>query len=98
MHQRKLDEGVHNGCGVLGADEDVDVLDGLTAAPQRAAHFQALDAGAFAKLGDNLVSEQQGLIETDTVAELVQKGDAFENLVLRLGAEAFELGHRPGGA
>ena len=81
------------GCGVLAADEDVDVLGRLAAAAEAAAQLGADDAGHRADLLEQREPERQRLVDADAVADLC-RGSAmpFEDLLLRLGAEALELG------
>lgn len=90
LYRRELDEGVHDGAGILGADEKVDVLDRLTPPSQLAAQFQANDAGTFSQGIEQVLGEGQGLIEPDPFARLADESDAFKNLLLRLGPKSFE--------
>ena len=48
--------------------------------------------GTFCKRFDDRLRQWQGLIEADAVADLIEKGEPFEDVLLRLFAEALELG------
>src|SRR5262249_17790105 len=79
----------------VGADEEIDVLDGLAAAAEAAAQLDAGDARGVAQGGDDGLADGQGLVQADAPGDLAEELDAFEDLLLRLLAEAPELGHAP---
>ena len=93
---RQPDEAVHDRPGVVGADEEIDVLDGLLAAPQTAARLDAADAGRVAHRVEQAEGDRLGLVDAHAVGRLFEESDAFEDLLLCLFAEAFQPGDAAG--
>ena len=93
---RQPDETVHDRPGVVGADEEVDVLDGFLAPPQAAARLDATDAGRVAQSVEQAEGDGLGLVDAHAVGRLLEEGDAFEDLLLRLFAETFQPGDAAG--
>src|SRR5258708_587870 len=75
-----------------GADQDVHVLDRLAPPAETAAQFDSLNPRQLAHHTDHVESEGQSLIDANAVAGELDELDALEDLLLRLGAEAFQLG------
>jgi hypothetical protein len=87
---RQIVERVHHGLDVVRSGKDVDVADRLAHPTEGPAVRDLLDGLALGEAGYELFRQRQGDVELDTVAVLLELLDVAGDVLLGLGAEAFD--------
>ncbi len=90
------DEPIHDRLRLRRGHEEVEVAHGLAGATERTSGFGERDLGQCAQADENRLRDGGSFVPAVTLAVGDAVLDAFENLILRLGAEALELGDRAG--
>ncbi len=90
------DEPVHDRLRLRRGHEEVQIADRLAGTAERASGFGERDLGQGAQAGENRLGDGGGFVPAVAFAVGDAVLDAFEDLILRLGAEALELGDRAG--
>ena len=89
-HARRLDERVHDLRGVVGAGEEVDVLDRLLPAPQAAGNANPVNSLRRLEVGDELLRDRHRVAQQVLPGVLLVEVDALQDLLLGLLAESLE--------
>src|SRR5437660_9375979 len=84
---------IHDSLGICRTGEKIDVTDNLFPATKAAAYFQTDNVAEAAETFKQRIGNCFRLIESNSIAGLADKGDTFEDLLLSLGAEAFQARH-----
>ena len=94
-HTAHADEGLHDRPGIAGADQYIDVPDGVPPPPQASGELGALDALDAAQQREQLTGDGQRVAQRRAIGSARERRDALEHLRLRTLAHTRQVAQLP---